>query len=576
MRFDPSDFEQFLCADPLINEASKLGYWTFSMRADAEPPSVKFGILAGTDPAFLATVEYARTDMQDQSPSAYDLSLAIRTMRAGWTAQEIVDLLVNCRRTHGVDLKLRRDYYARTLTAAEKSLGKQAVGSCPAAQSGEGSHESQGQVEGCTGPPELDAGALYGLAGDIVLAIAPHTEADKAALLTQFLTAFGSVCGRHAHFIAEADHHYTNVFMVLVGDTSKGRKGSSWGHVKKLFRAVDAPWQINSGLSSGEGLIWQIRDAIWKKEYDKKTKESTLVCIDEGIADKRLMVLESEFVTALNVMARDGNTLSPVLRNAWDHGDLHAMTKNSPAKATGAHISIIGHITREELSRRFDETEANNGLYNRFAWFWSRRSKYLPEGSPMDQTVLDPLSRRLREAIHFARGVSEVRRDEQAREIWRHVYPSLSDGRRGLLGKVLSRAEAQTMRFALIYALLDLSLEIRREHLHAALALWSYADSSARYIFGDRAGDVVADQLLKALREHECGLTRSFITRDLFDRNRSAAEIDRALRFLQQERLVHKEVDRGGPGRPTERWFAVTSSQGNHTTARPGASCTVK
>jgi len=50
---------------------------------------------------------------------------------------------------------------------------------------------------------------------------------------------------------------------------------------------------------------------------------------------------------------RQGNTLSAVLRQAWESGNLRTLTKNSPTRATDAHVSIIGHITADEadLSR---------------------------------------------------------------------------------------------------------------------------------------------------------------------------------------------------------------------------------
>ena len=88
---------------------------------------------------------------------------------------------------------------------------------------------------------------------------------------------------------------------------------------------------------------------------------------------KRLAVAEGEFANVLKVMAREGNTLSPVLRSAWDYGNLRSMTKNSEARATGAHISIIGHITKDELRRLLTETEQANGFGNRFLWLAVRR-----------------------------------------------------------------------------------------------------------------------------------------------------------------------------------------------------------
>ena len=64
-------------------------------------------------------------------------------------------------------------------------------------------------------------------------------------------------------------------------------------------------------------------------------------------------------------MERQGNTLSAVLRDAWDHGNLRTLIKNNPNRATGAHISLIGHVTDDELRRYLDRTEMANGLANR-------------------------------------------------------------------------------------------------------------------------------------------------------------------------------------------------------------------
>lgn len=221
--------------------------------------------------------------------------------------------------------------------------------------------------------PALDGAALHGLAGDIVKTIEPHTESDQVAILVQLLVAFGNCLGRSPYFMAEADRHGMNLNAALVGETSKGRKGTSWGHSRRLFQSVDAEWTENrilNGLSSGEGLIWAVRDEITKdeaiREKGRATGEYQRVVIDLGVKDKRLLVLESEFASTLRVMSREGNTLSAIIRQAWDSGNLRTMTKNSPAQATGAHVSIIAHITRDELCRLIDTTEASNGFCNRF------------------------------------------------------------------------------------------------------------------------------------------------------------------------------------------------------------------
>ena len=46
--------------------------------------------------------------------------------------------------------------------------------------------------------PELDDAARYGLPGEIVGTMEPHTEADPVALLGSLLCAFGNAIGRGA------------------------------------------------------------------------------------------------------------------------------------------------------------------------------------------------------------------------------------------------------------------------------------------------------------------------------------------------------------------------------------------
>ena len=418
------------------------------------------------------------------------------------------------------------------------------------------------QTVGLTGPdvawPQVDPALWHGLAGDIVHAIEPHTEADSLALLVQFLVAFGSCSGRHAYFRAEADKHYGNLDAVLVGVSSKGRKGTSWGYIRGLFEMADSCWtleRIASGMSSGEGLIWQVRNPIEKQVKDKKTGEMRTETEDPGVADKRLLALEAEFAGVLKVLAREGNTLSAIIRNAWDSGALQSLTKNSPARATGAHISIIGHITGDELRRYLDSTEAGNGFANRFLWVCVRRSKELPEGGNIAEANLSPLIFRLRHVLEFARTAGELRRDEEARTLWIDGYHDLSAGKPGLVGAVTGRAEAQVMRVALLYALLDGDSFIRLPHLQAALALWDYVEASARVIFGDSLGDPVADDILRALRVRPGGQTRNDL-RVLFSGHQTSARIGQALETLQAQSLARVEKQ-ATDGRPTERWFAT-------------------
>ena len=202
-----------------------------------------------------------------------------------------------------------------------------------------------------TWPEPAAEPAWHGLAGDVVRMLAPHTEADPHAVLVTLLVAFGNAVGRGPGFTAEGDFHGSNLYAVIVGDTSKGRKGTSWGRVRQLVEAADPEWsqeRIMGGLSSGEGVVSQVRDQITKMVAEKVKGKATGHYIEEvedfGVSDKRLLVVEGEFAQALRVMRREGNTLSPTLRNLWDRGDSASLTKKSTERTTGALVSILGHI----------------------------------------------------------------------------------------------------------------------------------------------------------------------------------------------------------------------------------------
>jgi len=389
-------------------------------------------------------------------------------------------------------------------------------------------------------PAKLAKPVFHGLAGDIVQTLGPHTEADEAAILLQFL-AFAGICmGRNQYYLVEGDKHYSNIFIAMVGESSKARKGTSLGRIRQLFAMIDDPFSdrcIQSGLSSGEGLIWAVRD-----ETDD----------DPGVIDKRLLVAESELAGLLRVMQRDGNIISRIVRDAWDRGDLGVLTKKFSTRASNAHISIVGHITVDELTRYLDRTEAANGFANRFLFIAVKRSKLLPHGGNLSASDLRPLASRLAEVISYTKLVRQIRMQDSTARLWEKVYPELSEGQPGLYGAVTGRAEAQVIRLALLYALLDQDAEISVEHLKAGLAIWDYADASARFIFGDATGDPVKDTILTSLRNNPDGLSRTEISR-LFQGHQKSDRINRTLEDLRQLGRVKKgSIDTDG--RSAEVW----------------------
>jgi predicted transcriptional regulator len=243
-------------------------------------------------------------------------------------------------------------------------------------------------------------------------------------------------------------------------------------------------------------------------------------------------VLEEELASTLKVLMREGNTLSAQIRQAWDSGDIRTLTKK-PLVATGAHISILAHITQEELTRYLSNTEMANGFANRFLWVYVKRSKELPDGGQFHRTNVEPLIKRIRDVVNFSSSVTEIERDDDARQLWHSVYGVLSNGTGGVIGMSTNRGEAQVMRLSCLYALLDCSHVVREEHLKAALALWDYCYKSARYIFGDHGVkyDRNAEAILQALETREDGLTRTEVSK-IFGNNMNKERLDSVINKL--------------------------------------------
>ena len=485
----------------------------------------------------------------DGDKSAADLALC--NCLAFWTGRN-ADRMDQLFRLSGL-MRLKWDSRRKDSTYGADTIGR-AIADCQSVY--ESSIDIEIDDEASPAPPLTEATkmriawpvladtAYVGALGTVVRTISPFTEADPVALLAHLAVGFGNLTGRSAHVLVGATPHHANENVLITGDTSVGRKGTAWDDSLGMLTDVDRDWagsRVMGGLSSGEGLIAEVRDPSQDGE-------------DPGVPDKRLLVVETEFSKVLRVCRREGNILSTVLRQAWDSGTLRTLTRGQPLRASGAHISIVGHCTPRELRKELRAVEMGNGFANRFLLVLVRRSQLLPDGGRIRDGDRKQLVRLLEDAVALARTRTEMTRTADAQDHWRQIYADLTGAHDGLVGSLCNRATAHVIRLSLIYALADGSPVITFAHQQAAHALWQFSEASCNYVFGHCVGDRLADYLLTLIRDAErTGLTQTEISAAL-GRHRKKDEIHEALQTLVDYGVI-TSTQEIGKGRAATRWY---------------------
>jgi hypothetical protein len=409
--------------------------------------------------------------------------------------------------------------------------------------------------------PEIEMHRIHGFASRFVKLATADSEADPAAILLTFLVRFGVEIGRDPCFHISDTVHHGQLAAVIVGDSALSRKGTSAKPIQKLFDYENLygpdtlkfkPARHSSGpFSSGEGIIYAVRDPVlsWcKKGKDK----NTTVIEDPGEKDKRLFVLDEEFAGVLANTKREGNTLSTVIRVAWDSGNFDPLTKNKKIKATGAHVGWVSHITNQELNEKMTKCEAFNGFANRILWIFSSRRGSLPNPRPMPEDKLKAMKDELIEILSFCRDLeygNEITLSPGALAAWENMYDTkLMKKEPGLLGILAARGSAQVRRLAMLFALLDKQIIISAEHLNQAVTIWEYSAESAKYIFDATYINPDQKKICEALKE-KGELTKTEIS-NLFGRHYSANKTGKLLSGMLNNGMIKIEKRKMETGKP--------------------------
>lgn len=396
--------------------------------------------------------------------------------------------------------------------------------------------------------PSLGDEGLSGLLGDMSNSLADGTEASKE-LIAGYLLSVLSVSIPRGYvsipFGALNTVPRINALFVLGTGSGKGLSEKQANALLKRCKELieDAEEYSFSrchtgGLSTGEGLINFIRD-----EYvDGKG------VVIEGVTDKRLLVVESEFANLLVKANAKNSILSGVIRKLFDGDELEPLTKTDKTGCKEPHVAIVGHITSQELLEKLDSVSIANGFANRFPIFVGPKQVYQPIPKVIDSALLDQLATRLNSVLEWVNAKQRsMGMSECYTELWCEEYPRLKQlgASNSVEESLMTRAAHYASMYAMLFAVLDKSDSVTSLHLRSALAWVDYWHESVRYIFNTEGAVNLANQaseraykvlatIQRLIRDNQGEPITRTPLKTALGKKFSSKQVTEALSFLQE------------------------------------------
>lgn len=438
--------------------------------------------------------------------------------------------------------------------------------------------------------PQLHPVAYHGVLADMVDAACANSEAVPPSVAIHILARFAAAIGRTAYIQIGDQQRHLRMNALIIGPSSKGRKGTSADMPKKLFemsldlmKFVHArqhslqtlkliePVRELTALATGEGLIFQVRDPApiaSDKDGDDDFRG------DPGVHDKRLLCNISEFAGVLQQTKREGATISTVLRDAFDGCVLTVPTKTSFNQATDTHIVVVGSMPDTEAVKCLTSADITNGLANRFPMFFSVRDKIVPNPKPTDPDAMQDFARHVASALWEAVHVGQVVLTSDAEHHWRELYEKMeSKAHPAEVASLLGRQTLYTLIFAALLALLNRKRVIDVVHLIAAEAWMDFWEMTTLFVFSnserkERALKMAAlkDEIVETISEFgERDVPWTSIANKVTNKYQkafpTAKDVKEACELLQREsppRIHSRTVTTGG--RPSNLYSLGTGS----------------
>ncbi|MFC7719709.1 DUF3987 domain-containing protein [Nonomuraea recticatena] len=362
--------------------------------------------------------------------------------------------------------------------------------------------------------PVPDEIIYRGIIGDAVRLIDPHTEADPAAVFASGLTYFSQAVGPRPYVKQGGLKHPLILWALIVGNSSKGKKGESRRSIHSLFRQAfeeyfeddDSPFMMDGIPQSGATLVRTLAE-----QQEIATEE---LCVWDRPDGFPVLAFDEEWATVMQATKKD-KPLATYLRKLWEGKNKisHRISQNGKtvrATIDKPHMCILGHITPEEMRLTLGQADIAGGTINRFLCFASEKSKKLPFGGGLDEKEQAKFALRLRRFIERGQRVAAVEMTAEAAKYWVQLYDELDammeQGQE--MEKWIGRAHPQVLRIAGLYALTTHEgvdpPKVTVDNFKSAMALLRYSIESVKYAMGDIGGNKrgqIAAKILDLLSE---------------------------------------------------------------------------
>lgn len=407
---------------------------------------------------------------------------------------------------------------------------------------------------------EISNEAYIGPLGKFIFDLSNYVEPCKESLLIQSLVVLGNLLNKKFYISISGNKLNTNLFAIILGKTSKARKGTSKRIVETIFRDIwgdELRNRTKRGLSSGEGLIHSLRDPAYGVKENKNGEQIT-VLIDQGIENKNAIYYEEEFSRVLKSSKRDTNNITEVIREAYDSGNLSVLTRNNPLTATNTNVSIIAQSTIEEFKNILKNVDCDNGFYNRFIFCKASRANVIPHTiSPIEIDAYHEFKIKMLKVKSFIELTNELEMEysKDAMKLWEKYYleTAYSDE---INGNIKGRSEDQLQKVAMIYAISECSETIETRHLLASKAILDYCHQTIDYVFSSNKSEDLRDYKVLKYLKNNYKVSRSKIFKDVFKNKIKGFEMDQI-----RDRLLEKQFIDITQNENTEIWSIFEMSK---------------